>query len=428
MKFDPVCPDLQNSQETNITEVWRLYRPHLISALSARYKDISLAEDALSEAVLAAQSAWKKSLPDNPSGWLYRVACRKAVDQLRRRGTQEKLSLRLGQDPTRQSEMTLPDTLSPPDHRLGFFFACAHPCLAPDSQIALMLFHLTGLSTSNIAQALFMKPSSVQQKLKRARDKLLKNAIGYDIPQPSDWPDRLPVLLSTLEILYDRSFSDLGGGLDIEAYARDALQLAETVAACLPDESEAQSFAAMLYLCEARRRSRLGPEKEFIPFDGQDISLWSKKHLARAAEYIEKARRALPHSHCASSSYALRAHIQTTYIIARQRGEDPSPKLLGLYDSLISQNPTPVAMIARALVISRLKSPSEGLSALADIAKTADISAMASWYLAKAEMCEMSGEEKAAVSSLNTALEHISGTVELTYIKSKRDNLLRKLN
>lgn len=417
-KSVPASAQVRDTLNDEISSVWRDVRPKLISALSARYKDMELAEDALSEAMIAAQTGWTAGLPQNPSGWLYRVACRKAVDLIRKRDGQRKLLEQCKTETGTDSMNSLPETDQPPEHRLGFFFACAHPSVSVDAQIALILFHLGGLSTTQIGSAILSPTQNVQQRLKRARDKLKINAVGYDIPQPSDWPDRLPPVLSAIEIIYDRSYSNLSGGTEIDALAREALILAELLARLMPDEPEVQSLCALLFSLEARRPARMWNDR-FISFEDQNPTLWSKPHLRLATRYLERAQKVVGVGHLPAGRYAVRAHIANLQISEKLTGKDQSPAILAAYDDLLRLSPSPVTAISRALILKKIDGAMAALEALEQIDFGKFKTSYAPWLLAKADCLTELGRHLQAESLLETAIPLIEGDAERQYVMRK---------
>lgn len=399
--------------------VWRRERLRLLAALAARLKDLELAEEALSDAAAAAQAHWPAGpVPDDPAAWLYRAALRKALDRLRRRATEARQADALARD---VEEAALAAESEPPDARLGLFFACAQPALAPEAQTALMLYHLAGLSTGRIARAFLASEAAVQQRLKRARDKLKATGEPYAPPPPGRWPERLPTVLSAIEILYDQSYADLSGGLEVEALGRDALHLAQALADSAPGEAEVLALAALLELLEARRPARRDAAGRLIPFAMQDPARWDVARIARAAALLHRAAAAVPSSVLPPGPYAIRAQIETARGLARREGASRAHEILALYDQLMACAPSPVVAINRALALADAAGPEAGAAALhaLEAAEAQGLDRFAPWRLARAELHWRLGERDAARIHLAAACALVPGAAERAFIAEK---------
>lgn len=368
------------------------------------------------DAVVAAQSAWRAgALPDRPDAWLYRAALRKGLDRLRRAATEtgkaSEAGMHLDPEPSDDSQL--------PDARLGFFFACAHPALAPEAQIALILFHMAGLSAADIARAFLAREASVYQRLKRARDKLRANAMGFDVPGTGTWPERLPPVLSAIEIIYDQGHANLAGGIGPGALSRDGLQLAETLARLLPDECEVLALAAMLSFCEARRPARLDTAGRFIALKDQDPARWDSACLARAARLMDAAGDAVASSVLPPGPYAIRARIEACHCLAIASGQSRAGELVALYDDLMALAPSPVVAINRALALAKADGVAAGLAALAEATEGHDLTGHAPWHLARAELLTRAGEPNGAALHLKAARQLLPGPAERAFVSEK---------
>ncbi|WP_298913074.1 DUF6596 domain-containing protein [uncultured Algimonas sp.] len=387
---------------------WADHRVPLMAALTAKLGDLETAEDALAEAALRAHRSWTAAIPSNPCGWLYRVALNAARDGQRRSARHAGASPAL----KHHQRTTQLDGLDvSPDARLALFRRCADPSLSSEQRIALMLFHLAGLDCAAIAKAFLVREVAIHQRLSRARKKL-KGEKGNDGGTAD-----LSAVRSALEVIYLQSYRNIGGGVEAEALGRDALHLAGALCEAGPDEPESWALLALMHLLEARRPARLTDEGDFVPFDRQDVGDWSAPHLRAGAAAMRRAasraERAEP--------YGLRAQVELTRIIARQKGEPCDAALLALHDRLVALTTSPFAAVDRALVLARLDGARAGLDALDGI--DADLSGHAGWHLAKAELHTRLGEAPQARLHLKAALTLMEEGAEKAFVATKLDSL-----
>lgn len=412
------------SIQKHLEAIWREYRLSLIAALTRIFRDLELAEDCLSDAFVSAQSDWAANgLPDRPDAWLYTAALRKGRDRLRKKARHATKSDEVNAHMLQTLSST--DKTKLPEARLGLFFMCAHPALSPEAQTALILFHMGGVSAERIAASFLTTPATIHQRLKRARDKLKANAVGPDIPDQNNWPDRLTVILAAIEIIYSQSYDEIGGGVESAALGQDALQLAATLTIILPDETEVHALCALLHFLEARRSARLDQDGMMIPLDRQDPTRWSAKHLKQAAQYVSQAARCMSTSKLAPGQYAIRAHIEATRS-SKPAGRPRAVEMQGLYRALLEVNPSPVVGINYALTIKEAIGPTEALAELEAISQRFDASGFAPWHLACANCLEALDRKAEAIFHLNAAMQLINGRVERAFIASETQRLQQK--
>lgn len=416
------------SERQGLGDVFKTHRLSLVSALTAQFRDIGVAETALAEACLAAQSAWITDPPSNPAGWLYRVACRKAIDAKRRDGSAGRYANRVRADPTLRPDTDGADEADKDmnDHRLGLFFGCAHPALAQDAQMALILYHLIGWDSARIAKACLTTPNTIQQRLKRSRDKMRLNQIAADIPPPDQWQARLSSVLSALEIIYNGSYSDLLGGLETDSYAREALMLCTVLTEeLLPTDIDVLSLSALLFLCEARRPARLNRDGEFVPLSEQSPKLWSAAHIKAGAALLSRASDQLGKTDQPVGQYLLRAQIQASHINQGMTGQNFADERRQLYDVLYEISSNPIVGVNRALAIVEVESAEVGLDAINALEGSRALTAYAPWHLARADLLERTGQPAAATQALKSALTLITGQAERDFVRKKLDRLCR---
>src|ERR1700731_1729838 len=263
----------------------------LVAYLSSQTRDVASAEDALSNALVAALTAWPRDgVPQNPEAWLLTAAPRSFIDLVRRQ------QVAVASEPTLQllreeREMTLPAEF--PDDRLKLLFVCAHPAIDSSMHTPLMLQTVLGLDAARIAHAFLVSPTTMGQRLVRAKTKIRDGGIRFEIPQERELPQRLDAVLEAIYAGFGIGWDDMAGvdqrGRDL---AEEAIWLARVLLRLMPIEAEVRGLLALMIHCEARRLARRGRDGSDIPLLGRDPRQWllplieeAERHLAEASRY-----------------------------------------------------------------------------------------------------------------------------------------------
>ena len=359
--------------------VARHSRGKLVAFLAMRSGDVAAAEDALSEAFAAALSVWpEKGCPANPEAWLLTVARRKLIDQIRTR-----------HDDAGSDELeTMAETLGSvddddiPDRRLALLFACAHPAIDAGIRSPLMLQVVLGLDSAQIASAFLMSPAAMAQRLVRAKVKIRQAGIPFRIPDRSELPERLEMVLDAIYASFAEGWIDAAGSdLARRELAGEAIFLGRLLTELLPAEPEVWGLLALMLYAEARRPARRSAQGEFVPLAQQDTSLWD-------ADLIEEAEAALRRASGAGliGRYQLEAAIQSAHVERRRTGSVSWSAILSLYDALVTLTGSPVASINRALALAELQGPATGLEALSEVSGDPRIASYQPYWAARAEL------------------------------------------
>ncbi|NEB05537.1 sigma-70 family RNA polymerase sigma factor [Streptomyces sp. SID13726] len=336
-------------------DLLRLHAPQVLGALVRRYGRFDLAEDAVQEALLAAAGRWpSEGLPDNPRGWLIRVASRRLTDALRadeaRRAREERaaaLSVR---------DTAVADRAPRADDTLSLLFLCCHPELPAPAQIALTLRAVGGLTTAEIARAYLVPEATMAQRISRAKQKVR----GVSFGRPENWAERLPAVLHTLYLIFNEGHTATSGpSLQRRDLAGEAIRLTRTVHRLLPDDCEVTGLLALMLLTDARRDARTRPDGDLVPLDEQDRARWDKAAIDEGVALVTRAlarRRAGP--------YQIRAAIAAVHDEAPSAAETDWREILGLYDVLVRLVPGPVERLNRAVAVAMVAGPAAGLAEL----------------------------------------------------------------
>src|SRR5450755_162346 len=269
--------------ESAAAAVARASYGRLIAFLAARSHDIAAAEDALGEAFAAALLHWPDDgIPDSPEAWLLTAARRRLHDAWRhgqvRSGAEETLRIVFGDLPGDACESAFPD------ERLKLMFVCAHPAIDPAARPALMLQAVMGLDAARIASAFLVSPATLSQRLVRAKTKIRAAGIAFEVPAEAQWPERLADVLEAIYAAYGTGWDDVAGTDPHKSgLAREAIDLAATLAQLLPRAAEAWGLFALLAFCQSRAAARRSDAGDYVPLARQDTSRWDRD-LLRAAE------------------------------------------------------------------------------------------------------------------------------------------------
>ena len=334
---------------TDVEDLLRLHAPQVLSALIRRYGHFDTAEDAVQEALLAAARQWPEAgVPDNPRGWLIKVASRRLVDALRaedaRRAREEKAAA-----------LALPPAERVPqdDDTLSLLFLCCHPDLPPPAQIALTLRAVGGLTTAEIARAHLVPEATMAQRISRAKQRVK----GVRFGRPDHGVERLPAVLHTLYLIFNEGYTATSGpALQRRDLAGEAIRLTRTVHRLLPGTGEVTGLLALMLLTDARREARTGPHGDLVPLDEQDRDRWDKAAIEEGVALITHALSSGP-----AGPYQLRAAIAAVHDEAPSADATDWREILGLYDVLVRLVPGPVELLNRAVAVAMVHGPAAGL-------------------------------------------------------------------
>ncbi|MFD3837451.1 RNA polymerase sigma factor [Streptomyces sp. NPDC058642] len=339
-------------RRTDVEDLLRLHAPQVLGALIRRYGHFDTAEDAVQEALLAAAGQWPEAgVPDNPRGWLIKVASRRLVDALRaedaRRAREEKAAA-----------LALPPAERVPqdDDTLSLLFLCCHPDLPPPAQIALTLRAVGGLTTAEIARAHLVPEATMAQRISRAKQRVK----GVRFGRPDHGVERLPAVLHTLYLIFNEGYTATSGpALQRRDLAGEAIRLTRTVHRLLPGTGEVTGLLALMLLTDARREARTGPHGDLVPLDEQDRDRWDKAAIEEGVALITHALSSGP-----AGPYQLRAAIAAVHDEAPSAAATDWREILGLYDALVRLVPGPVELLNRAVAVAMVHGPEAGLAEL----------------------------------------------------------------
>ena len=388
----------QENTHRTIERVARESYGRLVAYLSSHTHDVGSAEDALSDALIAALATWPRDgVPQNPEAWLLTAARRSFIDLVRHR------QVALASEPTllllreEREEMTL--SVEFPDERLKLLFVCAHPAIDPAMHTPLMLQTVLGLDAARIGGAFLISPKTMGQRLVRAKTKIRDGGIQFEIPQDRELPQRLDAVLEAIYAAFGIGWDDMAGvdqpGRDL---AEEAIWLARVLLRLLPEEAEVRGLLALMLHCEARRAARRGPDGRYIPLSTQDTKQWSLPLIAEAERHLAEAFRP-----GRSGRFQLEAAIQSVHAERARSGRIDWAAIAIFYEQLIRISPTLGARTGHAAAIAETSGPEGGLAILDAIASD-EVSGYQPYWAVRAHLLQQLGKTPEALAAFDQAI------------------------
>jgi RNA polymerase sigma-70 factor (ECF subfamily) len=391
-----------------LKEVFRDQWGRVVATLATIFGDIELAEDAAQEAFAIAAERWpREGEPANPTAWLVATARNRAIDRLRRERTLARKTEQLGGELRAVEEETMDDDASLPDERLELIFACCHPALAPEAQVALTLRALGGLSTEEVAAAFLVPFETMSKRLGRAKRKIRTAGIAVAVPPAHALPERLDSVLSVIYLVFSQGYG--AGRVDLAA---EAIRLGRMLAALMPDEREVLALVALMLLGDSRRAARLR-DGELVLLDDQDRSLWDAVEIAEARALLAAAVRL-----GGSGPYTLQAAIADLHLAEPRDWEE----IALLYDALARLTGSPVVEMNRAIAVAETDGPEAGLAILEPLA----LDEYRYLHSTRAALLARAGREPEARRAYERALELTEDGPERRFLLARLDGSLRR--
>ena len=401
-------------------ELERIYRAEarrIRAALAARLGDVGLAEEAVQDAFIEAIEHWRDGpLPPNPGGWLATTARRKALDRLRRdRAGQQKMALLAATASDRFSGTESADTESADDELLGMVFACCHPALTREAQIALTLRAVCGLTTDQIAAAFLTSEATMGQRLLRARKALSAARADVRVPDPDQLAGRLSEVLTVVYLVFNEGYLASAGREPARRdLAAQAVTLTRLLHRLMPREPEVLGLLALLLLHESRAATRFDGWGRLVRLAEQDRTRWDQPLISEAVRLLDRAltiRGAGP--------YQVQAAIAALHAEAPDYERTDWAQIRLLYDRLQALTPSPVVLLNRAVATRYVAGPE---AALAEITPLADeLDSYRLFHALRAGLLTGLGREKEARAARERALALAANPAE-------RELLTRRLS
>lgn len=395
-----------------LAETFRTEYPRVLGALVAELREFELAEDALSDAMTAAAAQWPtRGLPAEPAGWLLAVARRRAVDRLRRLGTERRKAPLLVMPEVHELDAVTPGEV--PDDRLRLLCTACHPALSTEAQVALTLRVVGGLTTGEIARAFLVPEPTMGQRISRAKRRIREAGIPYAVPGADELPPRLGGIHGVIYLIFTEGHTaSTGARLQRVELAEEAVRLAALLHELCPDDAETTGLLALLELTAARAPARWRAGRP-VPLREQDRTRWDAGRIARGRALVAEGL-----AGGVAGPYLVQAAIAALHAAAPTYAATDWAGIISWYDRLIAARDDPVLRLNRAVARMEHGAPA---AALADLDGLADrLADFSHFHAARAEALDRVGRRDAAAAALRAAIG-LTGNAPL------RDELVRRL-
>jgi RNA polymerase sigma-70 factor, ECF subfamily len=385
-----------------VDAIYRTESRRVLATLIRLLGHFDIAEEALHDAFIAAVEQWQRDgIPTNPRAWLVSAGRFKAIDKIRRRArfdaTAADLAIQLEDDAEPAPDA---DKEELEDDRLRLIFTCCHPSLPSDAQVALTLREVCGLTTEEIARAFLATPTTLAQRIVRAKNKIRDARIPYRVPPREELPGRLDSVLRTIYLVFNEGYyASAGESLTRHDLSAEAIRVGHLLLELLP-EAEVMGLVALMLLHESRREARTSSSGDLVLLEDQDRALWNRDYIAAGAGLIERALATREFG-----AYTLQAAIAAVHAEAAGAAETDWAEIVGLYDVLARIEPSPIVELNRAAAVAMRDGPAAGLALVDAILARGELAQYHLAHAARADFCRRLGRADDAVASYARALQ-----------------------
>lgn len=414
---------MQNSPEhvsQLVGEIYRNKSRSVFATLIRLLKDFDLAEDAMHDAFKTALEQWgEKGIPSNPVAWLVSTGRFKAIDRIRRESKFDPLQ----EQQVRQMEAETTDPFGLVDKAieddvLRLIFTCCHPALSLDARTAMTMREVCDLTTEAIASAFLVTPSTIAQRIVRAKAKIREAKIPFEVPSGEELTDRLVAVLQVIYLVFNEGYyASSGESVTRVDLSSEAIRLGRLLHAMLP-EAEVTGLLGLMLLHESRRPARTSLKGDLILLEDQDRSLWDRDMIEEGLTLVERAFSSKP-----PGPYTLQAAIAALHAEAAHPDATDWAQITALYSLLLRINPSPVIELNRAIAVAMHKGPEAGLRQIDAILERGDLNDYHLAHAARAELYRKTGRTDQARASWERALALAQQVPERRFIKRKLSEL-----
>jgi RNA polymerase sigma-70 factor (ECF subfamily) len=395
------CVTLACMSQARVTleRVFREEYGRIIATLIRISGSFDLAEEALQEAFISAASKWEiEELPNNPAAWLTTVAHRRLLDSLRRDRTRIDKHTELAFETTRLQPHVEPelldDAMEYPDDRLRLIFTCCHPSLTRETQVALTLRTLGGLTTTEIAHAFLLPESTLAQRLVRAKQKIRLARIPYEIPSLDRIADRLSAVQAVIYLIFNEGYAaSAGQSLIRNDLCAEAIRLGRVLCELLPNEPENFGLLALMLLQDSRREARVNEAGELVTLEEQDRSR--------------------------IGTYQLQAAIAAVHAEAVTADQTDWRQIVALYQELMSITSSPIVALNYAAAVAMAEGFEQGLNLIEAAGANGALQNYYLFHASRADLLRRLSRFDEATAAYETALSLTTNSVEQNYIRRR---------
>lgn len=400
-----------------IDDIYRGESRWVLATLIRLLRDFELAEQALHDAFIAALQQWPRDgIPANPRSWLISTGRFKAIDHMRRHSRfNDSLATLAEQLDVYAPEGKYRNDEEIQDDMLRLVFTCCHPALPPDGQVVLTLREVCGLTTEAIAHAFLISPTTVAQRIVRAKAKIRDAHIPYEVPSRYQLPERLDSVLRVIYLVFNEGyFASSGKSLTRSDLSAEAIRLGRLLAQLLPSP-EVLGLLALMILHESRRAARTTRDGEVVPLEDQSRRLWNRDQIDEGLALVQQSL-----SMGRAGPYTLQAAIISVHVDALSADQTDWQEIVGLYDVLLQLQQSPIVELNRAVAVAMRDGPAAGIDLIDTLLQQGELIDYPFAHTAQAELYRRLGQTAAARAGYERALE-------LTQQEPERRLLKRRL-
>ena len=395
----------------SVERLLREITPQVLGALTRRHRDFGAAEDAVQEALLDASMQWPlEGVPDNPAGWLYRVALRRLTDHQRSEIARRRREAMVA------DELAIEESFEPEqDDTLVLLFMCSHPSLTSMSAIALTLRAVGGLTTREIGAALFVSEATMAQRISRAKQAIQESKVPFSLPSAQEHAQRLDAVMHVLYLIFNEGYaSSSGETLQRVDLSNEAIRLGRALHAAAADSPEVGGLLSLMLLTDARRAARTGEAGELIPLDEQNRALWDMALIHEGIALVSKAM-----AQGRIGPYQLQAAIAALHDQAETTAQTDWAQIDALYGLLERMSDNPMVTLNRAVATAMVEGPDAGLRLIETIAQDERVKDHYRLDAVRAHLHERAGRRELALEHYQRAAERTASLPERNYLLGK---------
>ena len=398
-----------------LDDLLRELAPQVLAAMLRRGGSFDTVEDAVQDALLAAASQWPAAgVPGNPVGWLVTVASRRWTDAWR-----QDVARRRREESVAVLEPEEPVVAGSADDTLTLLLLCCHPALPPDAQVALTLRAVAGLSTVEIAGALLVPPTTVGQRISRAKQRIKASGARFELPSPEQRAERIAAVRDVLYLLFTEGHTaSSGASLHRVDLSSEAIRLTRQLHEALPEDGETAGLLALMLLTDARRPARAQPDGSLVALAEQDRSRWDQAAITEGVALVSTALATAP-----IGAFQLQAAIAAVHDEAASVEDTDWLQILGLYELLSTIDSGPMVALNRVVAVAMVRGPAAGLAEL-DLLRDAPTLAEHHRTIAvHAHLLERAGDTDAARGAYERAAHRTLNLPERRYLERRAYHL-----
>ena len=409
-----------------LEQVFREEYGRIIATLIRLSGSFDLAEEALQEAFVSAAATWEEQgTPKNPGAWLTTVAHRKLLDAIRREKTKSDKQTELEYEIERlhpyDEPQSFEETMQYPDDRLRLIFTCCHPSLNEESQVALTLRTLGGLTTTEIARAFLLPEPTLAQRLVRARNKIRLAAIPYEVPPLEVLGQRLSAVQAVIYLIFNEGYSATAGdSLSRRDLSAEAIRLARVLWQLMPGEPENLGLLALMLLQDSRHDSRVNESGELVTLEEQDRSRWDRDEINEGLPLVETAL-----SLGRVGNYQIQAAVAAVHAEAKTADETDWPQIVALYQELMRINSSPVVALNHAAAVAMSEGAGKGLALIEEANANKKLENYYLFHASRADLLRRLKRFEEATTAYTRALSLTTNRIEQRYLRRRLKEVIK---